>query len=172
MKGATILASIALALTLIVGGFVFHEYSKTTQQVGAVPGPEDLNPYHCVAGVCTYYYHSKLAVASTTCSFKSPAATTSLRFAAAKVTKSSTGATLQYEWGKSSSPNATTSSFGIGTIVSAGQGTITASTTNANTGPNVDQLTVIAPNTYLNLKVGSSTPTDESGVCDAELTAL
>src|SRR3990167_6033789 len=77
-------------------------------QYGAFPGPDVNSPYLAVNGVETYYYSSRLNQASTTiCSFKTPAATSTLQNASVKITTGTTTA-IALELGKSTLFDATT----------------------------------------------------------------
>lgn len=168
-----LIAVLALGGIVAVGALVLNGKPATpSTPAGAISGPDIPSPYLAWGGVAIYGGSQSLAVASTTCSIQSPAATSTLLFAAAAVSRSSTGATLQYEWGIGANRYSTTTSLGIGTIASGAQGTVVASTTNANTGDIVDQQLVLAPNSWVNLKVGSTTPTNEAGKCYAQFIAL
>lgn len=167
-----IIAGLVVAMTAGVIVFVARPEAIQVPVVGAVASPDIPSPYLQWGGVATYKFVDTMEVASTTCSIQSPAATSSLRYAFARVSSNATGATTQYEWGKSASPNATTTSLGlhITGLASAAQGVIIASTTNTVL---IDDNTVFAPNQYLNLKIGSSSPNSTlAGNCYAEFVAL
>lgn len=167
MKEAIISAVVAAVVAVGASALV----PKTAPTLGALTGPDIPSSYLNWGGVRTWQYSQAMALASTTCSFQSPAATSTLTFAGARVSAAPLG-TNQYEWGIGATAYATTTSLGRGLIGSGAQGTVLASTTNAHTGDNVDQETVLAPNTYVNLKVGTSTPTGQTGNCYARFTDL
>lgn len=166
----------ALAVSLMaVAGVVFLFFrgpalvpvSNPVPEAGAISGPESTNPYQCYSGVCHYYYKTAMANASTTCAFKSPNATTTLVQGSAYI-KSASGATFTAEWGNSASPNATTTL--ISRLLSAGATSfVQASTTLPNDA--LTDLNVIPPATYVNFKVGSSSPT-VSGTCSLTLRGI
>ena len=100
----------------------------------------------------------KMNQASTTvCSFKSPTATSTVR-AQATLRTGTTTATF-FEWGKATTPTATTTSLGASAVASLGIGTFVASSTAGDfTGGNsfIDPPQVVAPNTWVNLKYGGT----------------
>lgn len=142
---------------------------ESKQALGAVSGPDNYFPYWAVNGVRKHYFSSGFNNASTTlCSFKTPAATTTLEFASLKI-RTATSTAIVVDIGKGSIYNATTTLFGTTyTVVAGEQDTIIASTS-----PAAGAKTVIAPSQWVNFKFGSSaiTPTVNSlaGSCKAVL---
>lgn len=157
------LIGLVAAVILAGAGYAFINPSTPEDggNIGSASSPSLNGVCYDLNGVKACYQATRMAIASTTCSFKITA-TSTLQRAAAKVSRSSTGSALQYEWGFSTSPNATTTSYGIGSIGSGAQGTVTASTTAS--GDATDQEITLGPG-YFNLKIGSTTPTTQSGVC-------
>ena len=111
-------------------------------------------------------YSQGMKNASTTCSFRSPTASSTLVFASAQV-RNAFGGTFAVEFGKSSSVMATTTSLGYITSVTGGT-TIIASSTSNNGGESLSQNFTSAQ--YLNIKVGSSSPTIAGNCVAAFLT--
>lgn len=165
-------------VTLFGGLFVLspeapQQPPMSQPNLGALAGPDIPSPYLNWGNVRLWHYSDVMDSASTTCSIQSPAGTSTLKFAAAQVDVSSVGATLQYEWGKGTTAYATTTTLGLASLASGVQGTFFASTSPAAfTEDNVDHTLVFAPNTFLNLKIGSSTATTQSGACYAEFVEL
>lgn len=119
--------------------------------LGAQPGPDVDSPSQAINNVQRHFFSSGLNQASTTiCSFKTPAATTTLVFASAQL-RTGTTTTIQLEIGRATSLNATTTSLGTATIASAAQDTVVASTT-----PTGAEATVFPPSNYLNVKFGGT----------------
>ena len=155
-------------VALLIGVYAAFNHSTVVQTiVGSSSGPAVVDGCMEVNGVTTCSYKQTTAIASTTCAFRSPAATSTLLSAVANVRVSSIGALMQYEWGKSALKNATTTSLGLDSIAGGAQGTLNASTTVAQglATTDVARTTTIAPNSYIALKIGSSTPTTQSGSC-------
>lgn len=107
-------------------------------------------------------YSQRMTNASTTCAFRSPTASSTLVSATAQV-RSAFGGTFSIEFGKSDTVMATTTSLG-GHSGIAGAITITASSTPAEGGDAMTQN--FNSGQFLNIKVGSSSPT-MSGNCTA-----
>ena len=129
--------------------------------LGAFPGQELSNPRLTVNGFATESFGFAMNTASTTlCNIRTPNATTTLTFASGQVNVA-TGTALYLEFGKSVSPSATTTSLGKANLASGTTGTFIASTTPADfasSGGSIDGQRVLAPNTYLALKMGGVTP--------------
>lgn len=167
----TILTVIAVAALVLSGVAVLKPQADIKSPLGALTGPDIPSSYLNWGGLRTYNYSAAMASASTTCSFVSPAADSVLVFAAANVAAAPLG-TTQYEWGIAATAYATTTSLGRGVIASGAQGSLIASTTQVNTGSIVDQTTLLPGGTYVNLKVGTSTPTGQSGKCFVQFVEL
>ena len=142
---------------------------------GALSSPIIPSRYLEVGGVRHYYFRDgNLNQASTTvCSFYTPAATTTLVFASIRLT-TGTSTTPQWEIGKGTTMDATTTSFGTFSLSASDRGTMVASTTSS--GFEADMPTVFAPNTYLNFKYGGDNGASYStnvftGDCRAEFIA-
>lgn len=141
-------------IVLLVLGVTFPRGNSVVQQiVGATAGPDDTNPYHSLNGVEQWNYSTKFNKASTTlCSFKSPAATSTLTFASLNISTATTTVTV-YDIAKSVSPAATTTKLANTiTLGSLAKATIVASSTSADVESNF----VFGPNTYLNFKFGGT----------------
>lgn len=134
-------------------------------KVGSVTGPDSYYQDETHNGVRLSYFNQRMRqTASTTCSFK-VIATSTLVSAIAKFTLASSSATL-IEWGKAATPFATTTSLGRIALAAAAQGVAVASTTEL-LATMMDPTFVLAPNTYLNLKVGGAVSNGEQQVAAA-----
>lgn len=169
---------IAVAVVAVVFGVIIFQKIPVventitlpnTAPMGAVSGNEIQGNEIVVGGVTKVYFSSgfnstsKTVASTTVCMFKTGSATSTLQFISAKVS-SSTMAATQYEFGKSSSQNATTTSFGTFSLASGIKATMVASTTNAMS--DIDSPLVLAPNSYLTLKAGGTG--GKAGTCVAE----
>lgn len=157
----------ALVATICATGATFLIKKEAPALVGGGGGPDFITNYLSVGGVRTWEYKAAMANASTTCSFLSPAATSTLSYAGATITNSY-GGTFDAAWGKAANAFSTTTSLGYisAAIASGAQGTFVASSTAVDIK---DGSGVIAPSTYVNFKIGSSTPT-LTGTCVAKFT--
>jgi hypothetical protein len=160
---------IALALVVVVGAVaaLFH-YETPAATFGAVSGPDLNSPYQTINGATSWYYNAKVKARSATlCSFKSPAATTTLRTFGVNLTTSTTSASVVY-LAKGATATATTTNFETVSLSANAQATIVASTTGRTNG-----LPIISPNTYLvvgfNPTGGVATNTAPVGTCTAVL---
>lgn len=161
----------ALVALVVAGGFVLLFPKQATQVVntlGSVASPDIPSPYLQWGGI--YHYGGSTTAltqnASTTCSIQSPAATSTLRYAAIRFDLASTSA-IQIEMGKATTAFATTTSLGIHNLGAGAQVTLLASSTAATVG-GADPAIVFAPNTYFNVKLGGGgTGTVPSGKCEA-----
>lgn len=163
-----------VAVVVTVGGLwiagpeqVVVSQPQTTY--GALSGPDIISPYLQWGGVRTWNYSEPLAQATTTCSFLSPAGTSTLLFAGARFT-TSYSATHAIEWGKGNTAFATTTSLGETRTIAASTQYVALASSTINSG--TDATVVFAPNTYLNLKISSSTPTTPTGNCYATFVEL
>lgn len=134
--------------------------------LGAVSGPDVYFPYTANNNVKTISDSRAMAEASTTCSFLFTA-TSSLSFFSARIASSSAQITT-YALGTSTSPFATTS------LITSFQNKIVPANAQESLIWNADQtqMGIIAPNTYLNLKVGGITGGRQGGVCQVEAKVL
>ena len=154
-----VLVSALVALLVVLGVSVLKRPKEPS--VSAFPGPDILNPYLSVNGLSTFSYSSGMNQASTSvCSFKTPAATSTLVYATATFrTGTTTG--LMLEWGKSVSPSATTTSLGVTSLASLELATFRASSTPADfavtaSAGGKDPQFVFAASNYLTLKYGGA----------------
>lgn len=170
-----VLAVIILALT---GLLIVNRQPVAEKPIGALPGPDIYFPYLAVNGVSTFYHSAEFNNASTTlCSFKSPAATSTLVFGSTKIRTGTTTA-IALEIGKSTLYDATTTRISYVTLGSLAQvtlGAFVASTTGSygslgqqHTADETDL--IFAPNTYLNVKYGATKGSLNvlKGTCKAE----
>ncbi len=157
MKASALIGALAAVVVLVGGYFVlapaFDETRIIDRPVGSVSGPDLLSPYFCVGGVCGWHATAKLASASTTCSFKSPAATTTLVAATVRFDWVSTIAT-QWQIAKAVDPYSSTTliahlALGAG---AAGDLVATTSETALTNG-------IVPPNQYINVKIATTTAT-------------
>lgn len=181
---AAIIAVVVVSV-LAVGGLVVRAYQNAASTVvensnggvvninnpqpdGTVPTPSDGNlgatgspdiPYNYlnVNGFRRYFYDAAFQTATNTvCSFRSPAATSTLTFASANFNVSSTSAS-SFVFAKASTAYATTTAIGTAyTIAANAQATIIASTTASEISTGA---TVFAPYTYLNCGMAGGTGT-------------
>lgn len=165
MKDALPVVATVLSVVALVVAFAFPK--SADQPVGSASSPSVVGDCMEVNGVSTCFYSQRLALASTTCSVRVPFEA-ELVSATANVAAAPLG-TTQYEFGLAATAFATTTSLGRGVIASGAQGSLVASTTQVNTGHIVDQTTVLTAGSFVNLKVGTSTPTGQTGVCNVVL---
>lgn len=162
------IALFSLILVLGIGGAELFKLEKPSAAFSAVAGPDQSGSDHYSwNGVVIYPFYTKVRTAtSTLCSFKSPAATTTLRSFVVNLTTSSTSASTVY-LAKGASFQATTTNFETVSVGASGQVTIVASTTGRTSG-----LPVISPNTYLTVGLnlaGIGAGTVPVGTCSAVL---
>src|SRR3990167_7911577 len=144
------------------------EQTLNTPPLGALTGPDIPYTYFSFGGVRKFAGTQTLNQSSTTiCSFKSPAATSTLINASVKITtSSSTG--LNWEIAKSDVSNtATTTSFGVFQLASLQQASFVASTSPLKN--EINPPIVFAPNSNLNVKYGGAVGSQNVfvGVCNA-----
>lgn len=146
--------------------------SKANTVFGSLTGPDISSPYLAINGL-THEYRAKVldTATSTPCSFQSPAGTSTLVFASLQITTGTTTDTTEWDIAKATTP------FATSTIISrfsvpAGTATLVASTTAASGAlPAVDDITTLAPNTYLVWKYGGTVVAGTNkllGQCRAE----
>ena len=165
---------IALSLVLNIVALNKQGVQQNVERtVGAVSGPDFFGPYWGVNGVQQYSYSGEFNNASTTlCSFRAPAATTTIELLSVNVT-TATSTAIFIEMGKSAGSAATTTLLASKYNFAASEkGTIVASSTSATTAGYF----VLGPSNYLNVKfahAGAFTDTTNSlrGTCKAVLTA-
>jgi len=158
-----VLVLFCLLSVAVIGGTtyslnaVLNHGQSNSPQVGAAPGPDRTYPCESRNGVMECTYSAVMTQnASTTCSFKSPAATSTLTWASAQFSLSSSTATI-VEIGKGTLQATTTL---IGTkynILASARASILASTS-----PAAGDATIFAPSTWLNVKVGGGITTGDS----------
>lgn len=176
-----VVAALAILVASLVGSysgsFVASVPIPADSVLGALSGPDISSPYLNVNGVTKQYRSIALNQASTTiCSLRSPAATSTLVFGSVKILTPTT-TTISLEIAKSTVPDATTTRLAYDLSV-AGQTTMVVAvgtSTDATAPSNVvytifqDDL-IFAPNTYLNVKYGSTLGITNTlvGSCKAE----
>lgn len=146
--------------------------SSQGKSFGALAGPDIPSPYLAWGAGAVPVYQAAATMtqqSSTTCMFQSPAATSTLERAVARFNVASSS--MVAEWGSSANIDATTTSYGTGTLSTGGQGTFVASTT-ASQGAAVDGVFVLAPNTYVALKIGSGSIGIPQGQCSVTFRAI
>lgn len=167
-----IITSAAVALVVAIGALVVFAPTAPapTHPVGSVSSPDISSPYISVNNLQTWGGSFPIVQnSSTTCQYLTPAATTTLTVFNYRFGLASTSAVI-VEMGKSAAPNATTTLFGTTFNIAGGaQATVEASSTAGGAG----DLMVLAPSTYLVVKLGGggvgSVPT---GSCDFEVQVL
>lgn len=121
-----------------------------------------------VNGQTSCYYHTALRqAASTTCSIKSPTATSTLRFGGANFSVGTSTGTFLIDIGKATTAYATSTKLaGTYTLAAGKKGAFAASTSPVSDGANI-----FAPNTYFNVKWGGdyaiTSLTKPVGTCSA-----
>lgn len=163
MDWKTIITAGLVAVIAATGAVFATKKDVQVPNIGAA-SPEFITNYISVGGMRQWSYKAAMASASTTCSFLSPAATSTLLYAGATFTNTY-GGSFDVAWGKAADPFATTTSLGYkpAAITSGDQGTFVAT----SSGATIEEPTsVIAPSTYVNFKIGSSSPT-LAGTCVA-----
>ncbi len=173
MKTALSVATL-IAVLAILGLILFN---KPGVVVGATPGSDFQSPI-TIGGLPVYAARIPMRTATTTvCAFKSPSATSTLVYAAANFSVSSSTATT-WTWGRAANAFATTTVLSSDMIIAgAAKGVIYASTTPANNLN--DSKTVFGPGTFLVLsEIGGITAADPgtgfvpAGTCNAEFVAI
>ena len=173
LKDSLLGGAVVIALMALVFVYVQIQQSKvsktdTPQTYGSASSPSVVGGCMDIDGITLCYKRQALLTAtSTPCSIKSPAATSTLVRAAMKVASTSASATY-IEFGKSTTPYATTTSLGIATLGANAQGTAVASSSTAWAG--VDGPIVFSPNTYLVVKTAGNTQI--GGVCQGTFEAI
>lgn len=149
---------IVLVVALLLAGFgafrpakkeVTHEVkTETSQQFGAITGPELPFPYLQINNLRLWPFNAPVYAASTTaCAIQSPSSTSTLVSFALNFRNSTTTSAV-VTVAKGSSPGATTTQLIPDTTVS-GNARATITATSSNAGSDVNNL--YGPNTYLNV---------------------
>ena len=172
--GGVALLIVVLGLSIIKPTIVVNAVNSV---LGSASSPSVIGGIMEVEGVQTLYKSSGFNSASTTiCSFKSPAATSTLAFGSVKIS-TATSTAIVLEMGKSTSYAATTTRISYVALGSGAQVTLNAfvaSTTGTygslgqyHTADETDL--IFAPNTYFNVKYGASAVGPAlGGSCKAE----
>lgn len=140
---------LAVIVSLVLSGIATMAALRAPAPVepsyGALSGPDIPSPYLQWGGVHEFRGENDMAGATTTpCYIQSPSGTSTLDYAAFRLSVASTSAT-RWDFARATSPYATTTAIGSVHLVAAGeQTTAFASTTGAN-GPSI----VFPPNNYL-----------------------
>lgn len=156
-----IVAAVTIILSVLISVLLIHPGVVPNANLGSVSGPDDSFPCKSTNGVTTCSEQKPFSNASTTLvSFRSPAATSTLRIAAASITTATTTA-YQFEWGRSPQFDATSTTLGNFLLAASVKAVVSASTTpyTSNMTQTVDYAYIIPPNTFVNLKYG--------GICTA-----
>lgn len=168
----TIVAAAVVSLIVVlvaVPMFSKPAVEQKDQNVGSVASPDIQSPYFSFGGVRHWAGRSDYSLTNATttpCAIQSPVSTSTLRVGSFRI--SSTSASAAYvEFGKSTTPYATTTSLGITTVGSNVQGTLIATSTVVN-GTMLDNSVIFAPSTYLVLKVAGAGAAQLGGTCIAE----
>ncbi len=141
---------------------------QTSQDFGSLPGPNIASPFLNWGGVTQYNFSAGLTQgASTTCSFQSPSATSTLTYAGIRFDTATSSGTMFIEMGQAANQYSTTTLIGTKyVLVNSAQDFIEGSTT-----PQAGKANVFAPNQYFNIKIGGSqaitAATKPVGRCEA-----
>lgn len=171
-----VLAVIAIvAIAALSGHYTGGTRVIENKNPGALTGPDISSPYLSVGGVREEYRHQTLATATTTpCAIQSPAATSTLNYAALRIDTATSTATT-WTLAKATSAYATTTKLAGFSLGSGAFGTMNASTTPSTSTTIIDDTNVIAPNTYLVWGVAGTIISDATklnGVCQAKFTVI
>jgi hypothetical protein len=156
-------------VALVLGVFALN-HSQSQPQPGSTAGPDNFYPVETHNGVTTYFFNQKMNQGTTTvCSFKSPSATTTMaRPAFMNWTVGSTTAGVATIAKGIIGNTSSTTLIAAGTVAAGAQGTLMASST--GTGVLLDNVNVIAPNTYINFSFSGGNGTwSPTGSCTLEL---
>ena len=124
-------------------------------KVGAIPGNEINAEEVVINGLNLVAYNKQFNTGSTTlCSFDTISTSTLIK-ASAIIDTASTAA-LYFEWGKATTPEATTTSLGASALGASTKGTLLASSSASLFDVNGEY----GPGDFLNLKYGGATCTD------------
>lgn len=146
-----IVIAVLAALLLTVGVYEINQKPvQQAQKVGAISSPDIPSPYLSWGGVRSWAGHTDILTnASTSCSFQSPNATSSLDYASITIASTTSNAII-IEMGVANDPNSTTTLIGTKySLAASTMLTIVASTSNA-AGAGI----LFAPNQYFNIKLG------------------
>lgn len=149
-----VITSLTTAI-LVLGGFLAFaprvEAPKPSQdQVGALSGPDIPSPYLSFGGVRQWAGNTPLRTGtSTVCSIQSPAATTTLVAATARLDSIASYVT-SWQIGKDPTAFSTTTALASMTFAANATGSIVATSTSGLTD------TLIAPNSFINLKLATT----------------
>lgn len=153
MKTKSVVITAIAVLILSVGFTLWHGGSTSTTvvketQVGSVTGPEIFSPYISFNGVRHWYYSFPgTSLASTTCVFKLPNASTTLEFASVHYANMASSS-VPVEIGYSVSPNTTTTL--LSTLTPTGSGDISSFATSTQLQG------VFLGGAYINIKAGGA----------------
>jgi hypothetical protein len=138
----TLITSILGGVVVLAGSVIFAEKPIS---VGALGSPDIISPYLNWGGVRTWNSRIDIKQATTTvCAIQSPAATSTLRYAAVKIDLASTTATI-WNVAKANTAFATTTAIGTAhSVAGSSQDFILASTS-----PAAGDALVFAPNQWL-----------------------
>lgn len=158
------IGTLAVAVVALVAALFGGKPSIVNQTLGSVSGPDAFFPCESHNGLTTCTERQFFRTSSTTlASFRSPSATSTLRYAAGSITTATTSAT-QFEWGRATVPDATTTTLGIYNLAASVKAMVLASTTAtfATAAQTIDQSFIIPPNTYVNFKFGGQCTTGQT----------
>ena len=166
MNNKYIFGAVVVVVSVVLSSFLIKPVQNVTNQVLGAAGGSTFNQNDLtVGGVTEFKYSISMLVASgTPCAIQSPNATSTLRYAAARVASTSASAVF-FEYGKATTAFATTTLLGTGSLAANTPGTLVASTT--LTG--IDPTGTFSPNQWLVLKGGNS---QVGGVCQAVFIAI
>lgn len=156
------------ALALIIAGFAVAKPAQVVErtiQAGAVSSPDIMSPYFSFGGVKHWAGRTdSLTQATTTvCAIQSPTATSTIAWASALFTVSSTSATT-VTLATSTTPYATTTLLTSTSIAANAQGYINFQGASSN---------VMAPNTWVVVGMAGGTGNfSPTGTCQVEFMAL
>lgn len=173
------LALVAITFLVAVAGFwtaLAYNPSKTVTNnipAGSVSNPDIQSPNFSYGGVRHWGYHMTWNTSTSTgCSFQSPPATTTIAALVVNLTNS-TGTTFPIDAGWSAITNAATSATPILSYLMPASASLTLVATSSGMeqafGGIAIEKKVLQPNTWINVKSGTSSNPGTSGFCNMTL---
>lgn len=166
-----------VGVVLLAGGYFVglqnvQPQQPAQQQVGSAVSADFPQAQYSFGGLIQYAYHKPMTPnASTTCSFTTPPATSTVTLLSWKISSSSSAANIVETGYSTTGIDATTTLLGTTYNVAGGaQGSAVASTSPTTGTP------IFAPNTHISIKVGQYGASGNNGypqgTCDAEFYVL
>lgn len=152
-----------------ISGLFMPDESSQAPKLGGSSAPSLVNGCLDLGSTQACFYGSAWSVASTSCSFKLPSASSTLMLAVAQI-RNQQGTANFGEWGWSKDLMSTSTSLGSGALSSTVNTVLMASSTGGYS--QINPATILPPGGYLTFKQGSTTPTGVTGRCSAEVVTI